>query len=363
MLTKLFTPGPVGVDKTILKELFKPILFHRTSPFEKVYQEVTRKLNKVFDADESYVSLILTGSGTMANEAAISSFIGKKDKVLIISNGQFGERLATILKLHGIKFRFCDFGWANEVDTKQVIKDVKKFKPRWVLSVLLETSTGMVNPIHEIGEICHKYKVRFMVDAVSGLVAEKLSVMGDNIDVCISVANKALEAPPGLSFVCVRKDILIKSAQLKQHSYYLNLCRYYDSFLKNQTPTTPAVSLFVAVNKALDVLSKESILGRQRRYLKHSALVRKSLMNKNVSLLTAIYKLPSRAITTILLNDHESALDFQKYLETHGNTVWHHTYHTKDERFDRILQISVMGNIKNEDVSSLVSLISRYFKK
>lgn len=360
MLTKLFTPGPVGVNKAVLKELAKPIIFHRTKPFENLYKKVTNKLLKVFDANEQYVPLILTGSGTMANESVLMSLIETKDKILIISNGQFGERLATIAKIHGLDFKLLNFGWGNIIEPDKLEIEMKKNKYKWVVAVLLETSTGMVNPIYKIGKLCKKYKSKFVVDAVSGLGSENISMIDDSIDVCVSVPNKALESVSGISFVCIKRNLITKLKNNEPKSYYLDLFRYYEISLKNQTPTTPAISIIVSLNKALDLLLKEGLINRQNRYKKLSTLVIKYCNKLDLDILFKNQPFKANAITTLVLSNHESAEKLQKYLEKYGFTLWHHPYHNKDQRFDRLLQISVMGDINKGDIVKLFTKIGEF---
>lgn len=360
MSTKLFTPGPVGVRKEVLKELSRPILFHRTYSFEKLYRQVAEKLNRVFGADERYVTLTLTGSGTMANEAVITSLIKNKERLLIVSNGQFGERLATIAKINKTNFRLLDFGWVSPIDLRLVEKEIKKYKPNWLAIVFLETSVGMVNPVHEIGIICKKYGVKLFVDAVSALGAEQLSVIKDNIVACTSVPNKALEAPPGLSFVCIHKKNIESISRFEPKSYYLDLYRYYSVYLNNQTPTTPAVSLYLGLNKALDLFLKEGVNKRRKRYKKLSSLVGKLCTKYKISLLITDPKYQALAISTLVLGSHGQAHKLQQFLENKGFTVWHHDYGKKDKRLNSLVQISVMGDIKQSDIDNLFSRISQF---
>jgi len=354
----LFTPGPVGVNESVLEELSNPVLFHRDKLFEKVYSQVNTKLNRVFDANNDYCTLIMSGSGTMANEAVVVSLIGNGQKLLIVSNGQFGERLATIASLHNTKHEVLDFGWANSVNISGLEKKIKAYKPNWLFVTLLETSTGMVNPVHEIGKLCKRYSIFFFVDAVSGLVAERLSMTKDNITVCTSVPNKAIESPPGLSFVCVRKNLIQNNKEVK--SYYLDLKRYYESALKNQTPTTPAVPIFVSLNKGLDLLLKEGINGRRKRYLKHSDKVTKLCKKLNIPILISDKKYKASAITTLVLPSHEIAEKLSLYLLKRGLTVWHHDYKQKDSRMNSLMQISIMGDVGLSDIDRLFREIKKF---
>ena len=360
MLTKLFTPGPVQISMTVLKEMSKPIIFHRTSPFEKLYKNITEKLQIVFDANQYFTTLILTGSGTMANEAVISSLIDKNDKLLIISNGQFGERLATIAKVHNINFKTIDFGWGNAIEVNQLEIEIKRYSPTWVAVVLLETSIGIVNPVNKIGKLCKKYNSKFLVDAVSGLGAEKFSITKDHVDVCISVPNKALESTPGISFVCLRKDLVLSLKTKRPKSYYLDLSRYFEMSLKYQTTTTPAIPIIVSLDKALDLLLKETLTTRRNRYSYLSSLVIKYCNKLQIEVLIKDKGLKANAITTLVLLNHESAEKLQRYLEKHGFTVWHHPYNNADKKFDCLLQISVMGDINKKDVKNLFTKIAEF---
>jgi len=360
MLTKLFTPGPVQISKTVLNEMSKPIIFHRTALFEELYKNVTGKLQKVFDANQHFTTLILTGAGTMANEAVISSLIDKKDKLLIVSNGQFGERLGTISKIHNINLKILNFGWGNAIELSQLEIEIKKYNPTWVAVVLLETSIGIVNPINKIGKLCKKYNAKFLVDAVSGFGAEKLSIIKDNIDVCVSVPNKALESAPGISFICLRKNLISNLKTKKPNSYYLDLSRYFEISLKYQTPTTPAISIIVSLNKALDILIKETLTTRQNRYKYLSSLVIEYCNKLQIEILIRDKGLKANAITTLVLLNHERAERLQKYLERYGFTVWHHPYNNGDKRFDCLLQISVMGDIDKNDIKNLFNKIDEF---
>lgn len=354
----LFTPGPVGVKTSVLKELTKPILFHRTQPFEMVYENIQSNLNKIFDTDSNFTTLILSGSGTMANEAVVISLIKKNEKLLIVSNGQFGERLETISKIHKVKYEIVNFGWGNQINVSRLEEKLYSYKPDWLFVTLLETSTGMVNPVDEIGKLCKKHKTNLFVDAVSGLGAEPISMVRDNISVCTSVPNKALEAPPGLSFVCVRKNLLEENSEVK--SYYLDLNRYYLSSLKNQTPTTPTLSIFMSLSKALDLLLKESLKGRRKRYLALSTEVIKLSKELKIPVLITDKKYKASAITTLVLPSHKVAEKLSIFLLKRGMTVWHHDYKQTDTRMNSLMQISVMGDISISDVKTLFKKIRKF---
>lgn len=362
MYKKLLTPGPVEVKKTILDELSRRNVFHRSASFERIYKAVVKKLNFIFGGDNNYSTLVVTGSGTMANESVVNTFIRRNDRFLILSNGQFGERLWSLVDINNVKSKMYDFGWGNPVDIRAVERVVTEFRPTWIGVVLLETSTGMINPVHDIGKLCKKLGINFFVDAVSGLGSEKLSVVKDFIDVCVSVPNKALEAPPGLGFICVHNKIIEKARNFRSRSFYLDLVKYFDSSKVFQTPTTPAVPVFFALKKSLDFLCKEGLSKRRQRYKKLSSLVRIKCKRLNIPVLVKESRYQSNAITTLTLPSYKIAESLQKYLEHHGFMLWHHKHNKKNRKLDNLLQISVMGNVYQSDINKVFLLISDFMK-
>ena len=221
----LFTPGPVRTSDAVLRTLSEPVLFHRTEALEKIHKQISDKLLIFFVESSKYVPILVTGSGTLANEMVLTSLIRKSDRLLILSNGHFAERLMEIAKLHKLNFRTLDFGWAKNVNVERVEREILSYKPSFVVLVALETSTGMVNPVKKIGTLCKKYKAKFIMDGISAIGGQDIKISRDGIDVCTSVPNKALEAPPGLSFICVKKNLL-KEKLPKPTSYYMDISRY-----------------------------------------------------------------------------------------------------------------------------------------
>lgn len=355
----LFTPGPVGVSENVLRKLSEPLLFHRAEPLQRIHKQITSKLIKFFGANSKYVPLLITGSGTLANEIVLSSLIYKKgDKFLILSNGHFSERLAEIAKIHNLNFKILEFDWGTKIDPEKVEQQLKSYKPNFVSLVALETSTGMTNPVKEIGRLCKKHGALFFVDGVSAIGGQDIKVSRDKIDICTSVPNKALEAPPGLSFICVRKELLERKLP-KPTSYYMDIFRYYSYLRKYQVPTTPAVSLMVGLDKALDLFIKETLKNRIKKYKTKSRLVEKKAKKLGIR---SLLKEEDRAngISTFYLPNPAYAEKLSNYLLKRGCVVWHHDYKKSDKRLQAIMQISIMGNIGRKHVDNLFKEIKGF---
>lgn len=358
----LLTPGPVTISKKVSQTLSKPVLFHRTDKFCALYSRVCSKLATVFGASSAHQILILSGSGTLGNEAALSSIFGPKDKILVLSNGDFGERLMKILEVHNIEYTSIRQPWATAFDLKIIRKKINDPELTAVAMVAMETSTGMVNPIKEISKMCKTTGRIFFVDAISALGVEDLDVTRDGIDICTSVPNKGLEGPPGLALVCIRQSILDRCKNLPPKSIYMDLLCYSKYASKNQAPTTPAVSLFMALEAALDELISEGLAVRQKRYRKFSEFVRKESANLGIDLLITNRLHSSNAVTTLCFPAQVKVAELHRYLLDHKVTTWHPS-HPGTLASKNILQVSVMGDVHQRDVKYFFKLLRAYFDK
>lgn len=358
----LFTPGPVSVKRSILSSAAKPVLFHRAKPFQKLLVNISRKANLVFGANKQYITLILNGSGTLANESVIVSLIPSRKKLMVVSNGGFGERLAEIAKINNLNLIHLKKPWTSRITREEVDAVIKREKPYMLAVVALETSTGMVNPIKEIGNLCANYGILFFVDAVSALGAENINVVQDKIDVCVSVPNKAIESLPGLSLVCIKENLLQKIKSNIPRTYSLDLLRYYDWYLKGQTPTTPPVSLYVVLDCALDNLIEETLEKRKQRYLYLSEIVRELASKIGVHELINEQRDKATAITSLCFPKEVNVESLHGFLLKSDFVVWFNS-HIELNKNKNMLQISVMGDIKKSDIKRLFILISDYIKK
>ena len=277
----LFLSGPVNIEKNVRKAVFDAKeIGHREPEFVELLKQIRKKLLKVFGANKKhYSALVFTGSGTSAMEAVIAANMHKGKKALIISNGGFGERFAEIAKVYKIPFKLMKYRWGKPIKVSEVEKTLKKNREIEAITLTHnETSVAIMNPVHEIGMLAKKYKKIFIVDSISTLGGEPVNVVKDNIDFAIGTAAKALQGMPVLGIVCAKKSAIKKIRDIKPRCFYLNLIKHYDYEEKlNQTPYTPAIPLFFALNQALDNLIKEGVKNRIERYKRNAETLRKGL--------------------------------------------------------------------------------------
>ena len=155
---KLFSPGPVMVKENVRQALTHYDICHRGAEFEDLFARTTANINKLFKADDSYRSVIISGSGTSSNETVLSSIFNEGEKVMLIRNGVFGERLLEIIQKYDIPLVDCEFPWGEEPSMDKV-EEMMAADPaiKVVAMVCHETSTGMINPVKAVGQLADKY--------------------------------------------------------------------------------------------------------------------------------------------------------------------------------------------------------------
>jgi len=263
----LMLPGPTNVPSRVMRAMAKPIINHRGPEFRELHRRILDNLRFVFETKGDV--FVLTASGTGGVECAIRNILSNGDKVAVPVNGVFSQRLAKAVTAFGGKGVEIPIEWGKGITPKQVEDLFVAEKNIKALAVVYnETSTGATTRnIKEIGKICHDNGALFVVDAISILGGDELPVDEWGVDICIAGSQKCLMTPPGLVVLSVNERAW-KVVESARRSYYFDLLEHRE-FLKNyETPFTPAVTLFYALDEALLMIKEE---GLRPRYLRHKA--------------------------------------------------------------------------------------------
>ncbi len=254
----LLTPGPTPVPESVLRVMAQPIIHHRTPQYRKIFASVSERLKKVFLTQNPIYTL--TGSGTSAMEASLVNFHSPGEKILVLDTGKFGERFTDIAKAHHLKAEVIKVPYGEAISPKAVKEAVQKtpdFKS--VCVGLCETSTAVLNDIRAIGEITRASEALLIVDAISGLAADRLETDQWGVDLVIGASQKALMLPPGLAFLSVSEKARKRLETAQCPRFYTDI-RLYEKGMKDaDTPFTPALTLVLALEKALDLLESEGM--------------------------------------------------------------------------------------------------------
>ncbi len=355
----LFSPGPVMVEEPVRAALSHYDICHRSPEFEELYANIQEKILRLFEADDSYCSVVVSGSGTSANETCLSSVFGPGDEALLLSNGEFGSRLYEILSKYKVPTHNLECGWGKLPDLEEAEKILKEnSRITYICMVFHETSTGMINPVHQVGLLAKKYGKRYFVDCVSAAGGEHIDVVNNHIDLCTSVGGKCLGAYPGSAFVCGKESLMAALTPEQGKGVYLNLAKHYLMAKKcNQTPNTPNVTLFWALDAALDwALDRETLSGRIARYQECSKILRDGMREMGLRFLLPDEQMAS-TVTSVFLPEGKDVTAFVAELSDEGYTV----YPGKGKYFElNMFQVATMGAIYPDDCKKFLTVLKRH---
>lgn len=339
-------PGPVNVTPRVRRALLQPDICHREEEFSALLRAIREKILKIFGVSRTHTVAVFSGSGTTALESMLSSFARRGQKILVLSNGVYGDRMKTILEAHDTPVRVLasDAGGFPELSgIESALKNDASIHA--VAMVHHETSTGMLNPLEKVGPLVKKYKKILLVDAISSLGAEKIDFKKWSIDALAGTSGKCLHGFPGVSFVILSK----KTAELLKHqkpkTLYLDLAQTLACEEKDDTPFTPVVQIFYALDEALDELMDEGLFNRIRNYREKSELLEEGLMDLNLQFLIE-KKFRSHVLTALWTPRNLSYENLHAALKKQGFII----YAGQSRLKGKIFRVSNLGDIQKKDI-------------
>lgn len=351
----LFSPGPVLTSQGVRQSLVHPDMCHRRPVFEDVLRRVRRNLVEIANGDDDYVAVVVSGSGTAANETALSSIIKTGEQVLLIKNGEFGERLHEILDCYHIPMHLLDLPW-GEAPQPSAVRQALEANPAiaWVCLVYHETSTGMRNPLPEIGAVVAACRRKLFVDCVSAFGGEELDLRRYHIDACSGVPNKAVGGLPGVSFVIARRSSLPGTGEWPRRNVYLDLQKHIAMADKcEQTPNTPSVTMIVALDQALLELLERGMPAQLARYRQCAGLIRQGVRQLGLRLMLPD-ELCSNTVTSVFLPDGMHVDALIDALDQRGYVVYPGKRHLYEQN---MFQIANMGMIQPQDCLDFLAVL------
>ena len=351
--TVLLNPGPVNVTERVRQALLKPDLCHREKEFSDLMQSIRSKLVRAFGIQNDFDTVLTTGSGTAALEMAVSSCLSEGQSMLVVRNGVYGDRIAAMAETYGFDTQCLDTPWGEPPvlsDIEQALKQNPKIEV--VALVHHETTTGLLNPVHEIGALVQKYKKRFLVDSISGLAGDALDFNRSGVDFCVGTANKCLQGLPGVSFTFVRKTELARLEKIPERSHYFNLYKNHQAQEKGDTLFTPAVQIHYALDAALDELLEETVEGRIKRYSQAAAMLRKGFQEIGLAFIVP-GEHQSNTLTALKLPEGVTYTGLHDQLKEQGFVI----YAGQKKLSKSIFRIANMGDITTEEFQRLLDTL------
>lgn len=343
----LLTPGPCMTSETVRQASALPDLNHRDPEYLSLIRETKERLLEVYGQTQTdWHAYLLGGSGTLAVEAMITSCV-KTGPVLILENGYYSERIRDIFEIHRIPFETVSHGWLEPWDFERInAKLGAQFEA--VIGTHNETTTGRLNDIARLGELCRNYGVTCLVDAMSSFGADAIDL--SNLSAVTASANKCLHGLPGVGFVLVHDSLVETVQSCRARSYYMNLARYAGDV----PPLTPPVPALSAFRQALREYPGSGSKTRGDDYADRAAYLRQELCIRGFCSAVPFDEM-SCTLSTMTL---PAGFTFDDWFEANlaeGFVI----YGCKGELRDKYFQVSNMGAVTMNQLESWIVAVDR----
>ena len=357
---KLLTPGPLTTSDTVKKEM----MVDRCT-WDDDYKAVTQKIRQQLlmlakVSENDYTAVLMQGSGTFGVESVLTSVIGEKEKVLICSNGSYGERMTKICEHSKIPYVHYVQKYDNVPDAAHILDILKNDSTiTHVAMVHSETTSGILNDIESVGRIVKEAGCTFIVDAMSSFGGVEIPVGQWGIDFLISSANKCIQGVPGFSFIICRQDKLLESKG-KARSLSLDLYDQWECMNKDgKWRFTSPTHVVLAFSRAIDELIEEGgIPARYHRYQENNRLLIEKM--RQLGFRTYIDDRHQGPIITTFFYPEGVSFEFDEfyqYIKERGYAI----YPGKLTELDTF-RIGNIGEIYTEDIEKLIDIISAFIK-
>ncbi len=315
-MTILLAPGPVPVLEEIRMAQTREMITHRSKEFSALYSDLCTRLKRYLDAEDAY---IISGSGTLGLEALFANLTFKNEKAICFPNGEFGEKLVETAKVY-TNVGVANIEGAKGWNLERAKGHIDQSNAQVLGMVYNETGYGMRNHIKEICKYAKSKGMITIIDGISAWPGTEFNMKEFYVDGFVTASQKGIGAPPGMVLVGLSKEAVERfSKRDSVPSYYLDLRRHKKRYEKDQqTPNTPAVSLFWALQKAFDILDRQGGLATcVKRHAAASAHVRNRLTKMGFELVGEP-GFESNTVTGFVCKDAEQATKIKNSLAAKG---------------------------------------------
>lgn len=349
----LRTPGPTPCPDEVLEAMGSSMINHRGPEFRELILGLTEKLKQVFMTENRMY--ILTASGTGSLEAAVVNTLSPGDKVLSVSIGYFGDRFADLARAYGAEVKKLDFEWGTAADPDAIRQALKK--DGGIKAVLIthnETSTGVTNDLESISKIVkEEFGKLFLVDAISSLGCIPVPTDRWRCDMVCTASQKGLMVPPGLSFISASQDAWDALQQATMPRFYFDLPAAQRYLERGQNPWTPGVSLFYALDVALDMMLEEGMEQVFSRHARIADMTRRGVRVLGLELL-ADEAHASDTVTSVRLPEGADGARLSEILRTEHSVV---LAGGQGSLQGKIFRIGHMGRVTEEDINEVLQAL------
>lgn len=357
MKKRLFTPGPTPIPETVMLRMAEPIIHHRNPEFNEILTRVNKNLKYLFQTEQPV--LTLTSSGTGGVESTFVSLFSPGDTVISVNGGKFGERWVKMPKTYGLNVVEIKVAWGTAPTAEQILAALKANPAaKAVYLVHSETSTGAATDVKSLARLIREHSAALVcVDGITAVGAHEMRFDEWGIDVCVTGSQKGLMIPPGLAFVALSKRAIEKMETATLPRFYFDLKKALKSYQDNDTPWTPAVSLVIGVDAALQKIVDEGIENVWARHQRLANAIRAGVTGCGLKLFS---EFPSFAVTPVWVPEGVEWKKFNKILKgKYGITI----AGGQDDFKDKIFRISHLGYYDELDMISMIGALELTLKE
>ncbi len=275
----LMGPGPSNVPSSVLEALSSPTIGHLDPAFLEVMDQVQEMLRAVLLTDNPF-TIAVSGTGSAAMEAAVDNLVEPGDRVIVGVNGVFGTRLVDMAGRAGAEVEAIEADWGTPIPVEAIEAALKRNSVSMVMLVHGETSTGVMQPIEGVGDLCHEHGAMLLLDCVTSLAGVPVRIDDWGVDVCYSGAQKCLSVPPGVSPLTFSERALekLENRGSKVASWYLDMTmiRNYWGEKRAYHHTAP-INMVYALHEGLRLILEEGLENRWDRHRRHAAALQAGL--------------------------------------------------------------------------------------
>jgi aspartate aminotransferase-like enzyme len=283
----LLIPGPTPVHPRIINRLSLPTVSHVSPVFVREFKEALSNVKKIVFCERGK-SFLIAGAGTLAMEMTLVNLLGKGEKVLVVSQGYFGQRMGDIAERFGFEYDVIESPWGSAVQPDQLRGQLDKKDYSLVVSTHVDTATGSCAPVKEYGQAVREKEALFAVDGVcaTGGIEERMTDWG--VDVILTAAQKCFGIPPGLAVLVFSERAMDKRKSLSSVSAYYGDILNWLPVMEDPSRyfSTPCVNEIRAFCEGTRVILDEGLDVRFERHHKTARAFRAGLESLGFSFFT-----------------------------------------------------------------------------
>jgi aspartate aminotransferase-like enzyme len=343
-------PGPTPCPDDVLEAMSRQMINHRGPEFADLINRITKSLQAFFETKNDVLTLTCAGTGAM--ESAVVNSLSPGDRALCVSIGVFGDRFADIAKTYGVEVDKVSFELGTAADPDRIVEALKKDASyKAVMVTHNETSTGVTNDLGAIAKAVRGARpdILILVDAISSLGSLPLPVDAWDLDVVLTGSQKGWMVPPGMAMVSVSERGWKAADAARIPRYYFDYKKAKSYLEKGQTPWTPAVSVYFAMDVALKKLEAEGLANIHARHQRLGQFTRDGVKALGLELLVKDERFASNTVTSVVVPEGVEQPALSKMMRTEYNTV---LAGGQGELTGKIIRIGHLGLVTQEDLQA-----------